>query len=90
MSYDLSDNVRPEVIWAITDTWNLPEVYSYGDDPRRSDGSRLDHSDRELLRDATLAELQAALDALNSRVRNELARRDWFAEYLCDRIAGHR
>ena len=90
MSYDLPDNVRPEVIWAITDTWNLPEVYSYGDEPRRSDGKVLDKADRELLRDATLAELQAALDALNSQVRKQLARRDWFAEYLCDRIAGHR
>ncbi len=90
MSYDLPDNVRPEVIWAITDTWNLPEVYSYGEDPRGSDGRRLDVDDRELVRGATLAELQAALDALDSSVRNHLARRDWFAEYLCDLIAGHR
>jgi hypothetical protein len=72
------------VLYALALTWNLSEVFSVGEDPRRSDGSRLDVDDTELVRDATLAEMQAALEALDRKVEKELARRDWFASYLYD------
>ena len=79
--------VRAEVLYALALTWNLAAVLELGDDPRDGYHDRLDVDDTELVRDATLAELQAALGKLDLRVTCETIRRDWLAGYL-DNLAG--
>jgi hypothetical protein len=79
--------VRADVTHAIARTWNLPDVLELGDDPRDRWHDRLDVDDTELVQDATLAELHAALTQLDKEVQKEQARRDWLAGYL-DNLAG--
>ena len=80
--------VRAEVLYALALTWNLAAVLELGDDPRDGYHDRLDVDDTELVRDATLAELQAALKALDNKLERELARRDWLSEYLYELAGG--